>query len=1775
MSKFDYARFKVRIAPDSEKRQGLRTGDVVRRQYADGSSVYYSLMVVVETGEDLAELGEGKRGVSPYFIGALIDGNAPRDGELLDFMRLTSLLDERRSGAMYLTASDEESPYLDVTDGMGTAGSLCYPTSLREYVCSGGAGLDCSYIPQEGGVSRIVRMRRTATVAEGMVGLAIPITAPVVYAQCLIISYRIRASKVLKDVSLCFGYADGRETDGSDVMEVTTEWQYRLTMIGVDFPGKYERTLRFDLTQQLLSGDWCEVGDLNVCLLEHLTSFEGAVKARMGRVTGIADPLFGLLQGYGAYFQRLYATRDVNIAGTLSAGDGAGFGSTFYVGRIHKNCFINSLEPVFMPKAVTVEDSSPTGMGKCYRIEGDEVRIVCQHGGWTGSHAGERYCFSFWMRSETDRVVKVEYGTALSADICAGQTWERHVVVVSVEPTEDEMCVVLKGAEGCLFSSAQLESGESASLYQATDNMLTEGTEYGAWFCRGGVGGTMQHPLLRLEADGTIRAGNDSFVISPDGSGYFSKGAFRWDDKAVMLSERVLLKWENLDAETRQNLTGQDAYTVYSSVPGCVFQASYTGEITTEQRIELRIYAYKGRVQMKPMLGVLPTVSGMEIVSGPAEESVVITVHKDTCDLADSGNLEIPVTVEDLVFYVPFTWSKARAGLPGDDFAGMDWLFEWNSNLTQIGSSTLVSGKIFAGVKHADDTVTGVAIGDFDVNMREPDGSVVSTHVGGISAFVEGVRTFYVDQSGNAGLGKGDEYVRYNASEGKIEFGPGVSLSWTDAIGEAKRETLAAAAITAQGKADAALESAESYSDKKKNEAITEAGQDTDRKLEALNVCIADAKKAGTDAQAVADAIVLQATREGWPTKLTYIDRDGIFTGRLSANVVKALQVDASQVVSGVIDTARLDAASIQANIINAGYINGLSCAFVRGTIGGWTIGPTSLSNDHVLLDSGNKRVVVHDSRSGAVNGRRVQLYYNNDTDFGFYSTDVNGVCVARLGSLNQIAGWTIDATQLYKNSVYLGADGSITNGSKWRLNNDGSGCIAGGNISWDASGKVVFSSSVSVQWKNDIEAAKSANYGYRYHKDLIIYGDSDKYYPVVVKGGDQSIKRDLFVRRNYNELAPADWDNQSVTHMGGLSLLIKTNFGGWGGATYSWDIYELSEFNSRMFGGASLCGNDCMFAVFLRGGGSTGALYHLYSDQPLDSSLYSPSPIPPSPQIAYHSDQIFLSGAHKAYAPAPRTLTAAVEEEIRSHRFIVLTQNNASTLIQHPLTYINGTGIYTGTLTAAQVNAVAINAGSITTGTLSADRIAAGSINSTKLDAASIKANIINTNYINGLSCTFAHGSIGGWRIGADNITVGNVGALGTMPIQIRSAGSGSGYWYSGAYKPYGITMTWFQNNNAGHFIFGQIAASGNSVKSGFLGIQMMSWDGMEYFCLSANYTRSGSKEVYNRIAGWAFDQSRIYKNNVSLGADGSITNASKWQLNNDGSASFGSGKITFRTDGSGYVANNKFSWDSTGNIVAQGCSFKDVTIQGTIRSAFVKNDPSIWITIGDGTPSGVQTDPVHYDNVVCLQSGGWSENINLPWTLENSGRRICLVNYKWGSTITTGVMKISAPSGKYFFEDGIGKSTLSFSREVIELLGYGDNVNFFGWIVLNRRDIMTASKYGEYGKILATGVVQSTKTTAIIGYHTFDGTKSLSVTRLARGKYRIYFPSSWNLQGRYIVMATGVYSTAEDTPIYPTLKAMFSNYFDVYTQDDSSYNDGAFNFQMISTADWDRSEW
>ena len=261
---------------------------------------------------------------------------------------------------------------------------------------------------------------------------------------------------------------------------------------------------------------------------------------------------------------------------------------------------------------------------------------------------------------------------------------------------------------------------------------------------------------------------------------------------------------------------------------------------------------------------------------------------------------------------------------------------------------------------------------------------------------------------------------------------------------------------------------------------------------------------------------------------------------------------------------------------------------------------------------------------------------------------------------------------------------------------------------------------------------------------------------------------------------------------------------------------------------------------------------------------------------------------------------------------------------------------------------------------------------------------------------------------------------------------------------------------------------------------------------------------------------------------------------------------------DGSGQLAKGNITWDSAGNIKAKGGTFTDILIQGSLRSPFVRETDSIVI-------GGKQST---HDNVVPIATGGgWITVGTLEWGVEQSGRRMCIANYRWGSEITTGSIEYSAPSGKYFYEDGTQKKAISLSRECVELMGYGTSTQFYGWIVLNRINLMTTSKYGRKLNVLAQGIVTGYSSGASISYKSYDNASTLSVSRQGIGKYRVNFPSNWGLMiGSYIVMMTGYGSGL----MKATLLEAGTSYFIAEVSDDASANDGSFMFQIINLNDW-----
>lgn len=140
------------------------------------------------------------------------------------------------------------------------------------------------------------------------------------------------------------------------------------------------------------------------------------------------------------------------------------------------------------------------------------------------------------------------------------------------------------------------------------------------------------------------------------------------------------------------------------------------------------------------------------------------------------------------------------------------------------------------------------------------------------------------------------------------------------------------------------------------------------------------------------------------------------------------------------------------------------------GSIAGWTIGVDSIYNGTIGINSLKKFIAIANVTSVQDTGDQldwvkeyggVAMYYINNADYGLIGYK-NNEKVFSAGADNFIAGWHFD-----ENAIWLGTknnninqhtstEGDITIGTnglrgfKWRLEGDGSGVLAGGNITWD-----------------------------------------------------------------------------------------------------------------------------------------------------------------------------------------------------------------------------------------------------------------------------------------------------------------------------------------------------------------------------------------------------------------------------------------------------------------------------------------------------------------------------------------------------------------------------------------------------------------------------------------------------------------------------------------------------------------------------------------------------
>lgn len=151
------------------------------------------------------------------------------------------------------------------------------------------------------------------------------------------------------------------------------------------------------------------------------------------------------------------------------------------------------------------------------------------------------------------------------------------------------------------------------------------------------------------------------------------------------------------------------------------------------------------------------------------------------------------------------------------------------------------------------------------------------------------------------------------------------------------------------------------------------------------------------------------------------------------------------------------------------------------GSIAGWIIGADSIYNGTIGINSLKKFIAIANVASVQDIGNQldwvkeyggVAMYCISNTNYGLIGYK-NNEKVFSAGSDNFIAVWNFNEKAIFSgiqtNSGFTTKSGDITissngiRGFKWRLEKDGSGALAGDNITWDKDGNMNFKGKIDA----------------------------------------------------------------------------------------------------------------------------------------------------------------------------------------------------------------------------------------------------------------------------------------------------------------------------------------------------------------------------------------------------------------------------------------------------------------------------------------------------------------------------------------------------------------------------------------------------------------------------------------------------------------------------------------------------------------------------------------
>ena len=563
-----------------------------------------------------------------------------------------------------------------------------------------------------------------------------------------------------------------------------------------------------------------------------------------------------------------------------------------------------------------------------------------------------------------------------------------------------------------------------------------------------------------------------------------------------------------------------DAYSTSLAPSVCVIHADFDGNnpVLTNAYTHISVYCGETKIPL--------TIESVK-VSHPSIKHSLLKVDDFTyklsitaldCSLLE-GSVDITVNANSFTTLIGrFLFSIER------ESTMLDWIQDWEGNKTSIGGSSIITPKLFVGKKIIGNynsllevpELTGVYIGP-----SENDSC-------GIYGYKKGTEIFHLDETGGSiggwnilqeGLYSSNEKLRI-LSNGSIQsVNDTFNVIWEICADGSASFASGNVKMHADGKAEfkGKIISAEGeiagWSIKEGLlHCIPIALSSIDKYIAVANITnypMLEDKWNGNHFSWV---------REFGGTAMHYTSADNFGLVAYSKKDTQVFSAGATNFIAGwSFDNTSLwigdknnnaDQYTTEGSLTigteglrgNTWYINTNGTAsFVKGlvtfgqtsgVIVGWTLANNKLATDNIALASlsGNSGLYLTANANGKFIERGTDAMENfistyggiylkvktNSADLGAYDSQGDRLFHITSNGTSYIAGWCFDKTSLWTGTQApsgFTTSGNITlsptglRGYKWRLENDGSGSLAGNNIKWDSQGNVTFGSSVKLSW--------------------------------------------------------------------------------------------------------------------------------------------------------------------------------------------------------------------------------------------------------------------------------------------------------------------------------------------------------------------------------------------------------------------------------------------------------------------------------------------------------------------------------------------------------------------------------------------------------------------------------------------------------------------------------------------------------------------------------------